>query len=246
MALQPRIPLRDLPIEQFVAPASDTRKHKRALSPSKSALYNPAKRRILDEEGISDSGYRSHSSRPASSSLYGAQFAAPLCPSRRDMSISPHIPSSSGAGAIHFTKSVLNTRMAHPNPGLSATTRLASLPLPQLWDPYSSDVPLPSCSQQFSIDRQSKHYPGFDIYHDHRIASPATTESLSDDGGGVEDDKHEGEDYKENVPPKRKTKKISHKSRLSLSSIPSPRLPGSPRKGDTACSGHTACFPAPR
>jgi len=238
MALQPRTPLRDLPIEQFVASAA----HKRSLSPSRSALYNPAKRRILDAEGVSISsglGNRCHSSRPASSLLYGAQFVTPYRPLRRgDM----HIQRNSGdSSSTRFPKSGSNTGTSPPSPN-RATTMLLASHLPQLWDPHTS---LPPCSPQFTIDRQSKHYPGFDIYHDHRIASPIAVESLSDNGIPVEDDKSEGEGCKENVPPKRKTKKISHRSRLSLGDPPSSRLSGPPYKGD-ATGLHTMCFPPPR
>ena len=238
MALQPRTPLRDLPIEQFVTSAA----HKRSLSPSRSALYNPAKRRILDAEGIpisSGLGNRSHSSRPTLSPLYGAQFATPYRPLRRgDM----HIQRNSGdSSSTRFTKSGSNAGMSPASPSRATTTPLASR-LPQLWDPHTS---LPPRSQQFTIDRQSKHYPGFDVYHDHRITPPVAVESLSDNGMAVEDDKSEGEGCKENVPPKRKTKKISHRSRLSLGDPTCSRLSGSPHKGD-ATGLHTTCFPAPR
>lgn len=53
-----RIPLQDLPLEQFLTPgiistSKTPRNHKRPLSPSRTTPFNPAKRRVLDAEGIS-------------------------------------------------------------------------------------------------------------------------------------------------------------------------------------------------
>lgn len=241
MASQPRRPLRDLPIEHFVTPAP----HKRPLSPGRSPLYSPAKRRILDAEGISISsglGNRSHCSRPAFSSLCGAQFSTPYRPSRRgDVPVQRNVPSSS----TRAMKSGTNSGTSSSSPS-RVTAAQPTSHLSGLWDLHASSNDLPSYAQpSFAIDRQSKHYPGFDIHHDHRIALHAVVEPLPDNGMAIEDDKSEADSCKENVAPKRRTKRISHRSRLSLGDTTSSRLSGFPDKG-VGASSHIMCFPAPR
>ncbi|KAI6047491.1 hypothetical protein EDC04DRAFT_2876497 [Pisolithus marmoratus] len=231
-------PLQDLPVEHFIAAAAasaDPRKHKRSLSPSRSnsALCNPAKRRILDAEGISTSQSHATSSfifRPTSPTIYGTHFATPLRPCRKPDTHTPvALPSSSDS-----TKTCLNTRTPHLSLDEAIAIPQAS---PRLWDSHMPPTIHLHHSTQ-DLDRQSKHYPGFDIYHDGptRVGSPISTELLQDNGGNGEMNSEGEEGTKENVPPKRRTKKISSKGFPSAAPI-GPRLRIFPRN-------HNAEYPA--
>ena len=84
-----RMPLHDLPLEQFLTPATLTarktpRKHKRPLSPSQTTLLNPAKRRVLDAEGIPHSNSATTSSpfHPVPFMLSNVHTVTPTRPSR--------------------------------------------------------------------------------------------------------------------------------------------------------------------
>lgn len=229
-----RIPLQDLAVEQFTAPSADARKHKRPLSPSRSsALFNPAKRRILDVAGISTSHGLATSSltfRPTSSTVYGSHFATPSRSCRKPDTHAPVVlPSSSGS-----TKTCINTHTPHLRPDEANTILLAS---PISLDPRTPpSIYLHHATR--NVDRQSKHYPGFEIYHDgpSGVGSPISTGPLQDHSGsvGVNLDGEEG--IKENVPPRRKTKKLCSKG-LS-SATPTHPTSSSPHIFARTCHRH--------
>ncbi|KAI6105880.1 hypothetical protein F5141DRAFT_1126546 [Pisolithus sp. B1] len=202
-----RIPLQDLSVEQFTAPSADTRKHKRPLSPSRSSAL------------------------PTSSTVYGSHFATPSRSSRKLDTHAPlTLPSSSGS-----TKTCMNTRMPHLWPDEANTI---PLPSPGSLDPCTPPtIHLHHATR--NVDRQSKHYPGFEIHHDgpSGVVSPISAGPLQNDGRGVEVNVDSEEGIKENVPPKRKTKKICSKGFSSATSIDPtnscPRIFS--RKNDPSC-----------
>lgn len=84
-----RMPLHDLPLEQFlisgvVTGSKTQRKHKRPLSPSRTTPLNPAKRRVLDAEGIppSNNVAISSPSHPVPFMLSNMHTVTPTRPSR--------------------------------------------------------------------------------------------------------------------------------------------------------------------
>ena len=84
-----RLPLQDLSLEQFLTPGIVTgskpqRKHKRPLSPSRITPLNPAKRRVLDAEGIppSNNVVKSSPSHPVPFMLSNVHTVTPTRPSR--------------------------------------------------------------------------------------------------------------------------------------------------------------------
>lgn len=231
-----RIPLQDLAVEQFTAPSADARQHKRPLSPSRSsALFNPAKRRILDVEGISPShGLATSSSlafRPTSSTVYGSHVATPSRSCRKpDTRASVVLPSSSGS-----TKTCINSHTPHLRPDEANTILLAS---PISLDPRTPpSIHLHHATR--NVDRQSKHYPGFEIYHDGPtgVGLPISTVPLQDHGGSVGVNLDDAEGIKENVPPRRKTKKLCSKGVSSATPIhPTSSSPFIfARKNDASC-----------
>ncbi|KAF9226654.1 hypothetical protein BS17DRAFT_814586 [Gyrodon lividus] len=208
-----RIPLHDLPLEQFITSSLVTgtktpRKPKRPLSPSQITPLNPAKRRVLDAEGIpfaNNIAATSPASRPVPSLLYSMHTVTPTRPSRLGNgynsnsnspslrpTLEPHTRLVRNHGSPQGTIFPLSSRRRSPPRELHCTPTTES-----------------------STNPQSKHYPGFDIFRDSNPCqgSPAPQGSLSSDSE-TQGDKFEEE--KENVPPKRKAKKISSKKRLSI------------------------------
>ncbi|KAF8138507.1 hypothetical protein EV363DRAFT_1393954 [Boletus edulis] len=189
-----RIPLQDLPLEQFltsniVTGSKTPRKHKRPLSPSRTTPLNPAKRRVLDVEGIPPSNNISISphSHPVPFMFSNVHTVTPTRPSRL------------GNGLIR-------------NHGRSQGT-LSLLSSRQL-SPFRELCPKPMIES--STNPQSRHYPGFDIFRDseHRRGSPIPRVILpSESNADALVDRPEED--KENVPLRRRAKKLSSKKRRS-------------------------------
>ncbi|KIJ70149.1 hypothetical protein HYDPIDRAFT_23288 [Hydnomerulius pinastri MD-312] len=214
-----RIPLQDLPLEQFItaslsasATIKSPRKHKRPLSPSRTTPFNPAKRRVLDAEGIPFANSiptTSPASRPMPSLLYSMQSVTPTRPSRlgngyNSISASPN----PGPTPKSHTRLVRN----HGSPQATITPSSSRRCSPPVRVLFATPAP------ESSTDPQSRHYPGFDVFRGStsRDGSPVLGESLSADvETPLADDKSDVESSKENVPPKRKAKKISSKKRIS-------------------------------
>ncbi|KIK93445.1 hypothetical protein PAXRUDRAFT_34059 [Paxillus rubicundulus Ve08.2h10] len=205
-----RIPLQDLTLEQFIAPSFATtktpRKPKRPLSPSQSTPLNPAKRRVLDTEGMSFANTitaTSSVSRPVPSLLYSLHTVTPTRPSRLG---NGYIPTSIPASLRPTPESRIRLARKHGSP--KGTTP----PFPSRRPSVASELHSTQTIES-STDPQSKHYPGFDIFRDSNPSQepPTPGGSLRSDSGTLDD---KFEDEKENIPPKRNAKKISSKKRL--------------------------------
>jgi hypothetical protein len=221
-------PLQDLPLAQFLASGANqaptiAKPAKRPLSPSKSTIFSPAKRRILHSEGIL---------------LPGESSLSPL---------QPHIPySGNGVGASHNLSIALTppAQRAGATQGSSRDRRTPRRPSPKLMcstnasgDDSVSALSLRRSSRLQSSqrgtepgasmailremppphDRQSVHYPGFDTYQDtHIFLTPSRRTSPSSDNedswpSSSEEVLSEREITKENIPPRKKAKKTSLK-----------------------------------
>lgn len=219
-------PLQDLPLAHFLASGANpvftiAKPAKRPLSPSKSTIFNPAKRRILHSEGI-------------------------LLPGEASLSSSrPHIPyAGSDVGASHNSSITLTSpaQRAGATQGSSRDRRTPKRPSPKLIGStnvsggdsasalslrrssrlqssrHSAEPGAPSMAILREMppphDRQSVHYPGFDTYQDtHMFLTPRQTSPSSDNEdswpSSSEEVLSEKEVTKENIPPRKKTKKAS-------------------------------------
>lgn len=218
-------PLQDLPLVHFLASSAKpvftiAKPAKRPLSPSKSTIFSPAKRRILHSEGI-------------------------LLPSEL-LSLHPHIPySGSDVGASHNSSITLTSpaQCAGATQGSSRDRRTPRRPSPKLRrstntsggdsastlslrrssrlqssrhsvEPGAASMAIPR-EMPPPHDRQSVHYPDFDTYQDtHMFLTPSRQTSPSSDNedpwpSSSEDGLSEREITKENIPPRKKAKKAS-------------------------------------
>ncbi|KAG2156255.1 hypothetical protein DEU56DRAFT_766226 [Suillus clintonianus] len=227
-------PLQDLPLAHFLASGTSSaptivKPAKRPLSPSKSSIFSPAKRRILHSEGILLPGEASLSSlRPQlpcfGSDVFGAshdssialtsptQRAGATQGSSRDRRTprkpSPKLTRSTVASGDDSASALSLRRSSR----LQSSQRGAELGADSMAIPR--EMPLPH-------DRQSAHYPGFDTYQDtHIFLVPSRRTSPSSDNEdswpSSEEVLSEKEITKENIPPRKKAKKSS----LARSSLP--------------------------
>ncbi|KAG2369653.1 hypothetical protein BDR07DRAFT_531312 [Suillus spraguei] len=220
-------PLQDLPLAHFLASGGNpvptiAKPAKRPLSPSKSTIFSPAKRRILRSEGIllpgevslsplqphiPYSGSDVEASHDSSISLTSpAQRAGATQGISRDRRI-PRRPSlklirstnasgdDSGSALSLRRSSRLQSSQRGAEPGAPSMAILREMPPPH--------------------DRQSVHYPGFDTYQDtHILLTPSRRTSSSSDNedswpSSSEEVLSERETTKENIPPRKKAKKAS-------------------------------------
>ena len=227
------VPLQELPLAHFLpsgaSPSLKTpiaKPAKRPLSPSKSTIFSPAKRRILRSEGILLPGGSSLSSfRPQLPSYRGDVFGASCASStaspspvqragvaqgnskdrRTSRRSSPKltrqcstITSGDDSASAHSLRR--SSRLQSSQPRASPIAILREMPPPH--------------------DRQSVHYPGFDTYQDkHIFLVPSQTIPSSDNEDSwpsSEEVLSEREISKENIPPRKKAKKSS----LARSSLP--------------------------
>jgi hypothetical protein len=219
-------PLQDLPLAHFIASGPNPiltipKPAKRPLSPSKSTVFSPAKRRILHSEGILLPGEASLSSlqphSPYSGSDVGASHNSSISPaqragatqgSSRDRRIpkrpspklirSNNVSGGDSASALSLRRSSrLHSSRHSAEPGAASMAILREMPPPH--------------------DRQSVHYPGFDTYQDtHMFLTPSRQTSPSSDNedswpSSSEEALSEREITKENIPPRKKAKKASLK-----------------------------------
>ncbi|KAG1752588.1 uncharacterized protein EDB91DRAFT_525864 [Suillus paluster] len=227
-------PLKDLPPAHFLASSASltptiAKPTKRPLSPSKSTIFSPAKRRILHSEGILLPGEAPQSSlRPQlpsfGSDVFGASqnssiltLASPAqgagatqgssrdrqTPRRSSSKLTRYQCSTITSGDDSGTALSLrrSSRLQSSQPGAASMAILREMPLPH--------------------DRQSVHYPGFDTYQDtHVFLGPPRRASPSSDNedpwSSSEEVLSEREISKENIPPRKKAKKSS----LARSSLP--------------------------
>ncbi|KAG9317501.1 hypothetical protein JVU11DRAFT_1705 [Chiua virens] len=187
-----RIPLEDLPLERFLTSgtasgAKTPRKHKRPLSPSRTTPLNPSKRRVLDAKGnpLSSHFAISSPSQPVPFMLSNIHTVTPTRPSRLGNGLVRNHGSSRGTPSPLPSRRPSPSRELYPKPTVESCT-----------------------------NPQSRHYPGFDIFRDsepHRnFLVPAASLPLA-----VDAQVDKAEEDKENVPLKRRAKKLSWKKRLS-------------------------------
>ena len=217
-----RRPLQDLSIDRFLQPnPSNPRPNKRPLSPGGPSLYSPAKRRILNEEGIlsPEKPWKSpisivdgpelfaHVLRGPQSPAKILDFGTPQCrkgSSARDST--PNRPTTRSVTRLAASPEFKS--LSHPpsrqldadqeiDDYFSGTSGPSSKPLKR---PKQSTIPL--------VDSQSIHYPGFRVYCDKRTALHTQEIKSSNSESDSEMD-----DFKENIAPRKKLAKAVPPSR---------------------------------
>ena len=221
-------PLQDLLLAHFVPSGACsslktptvTKSAKRPISPSKSTIFSPAKRRILRSEGILLPGEGSPSSfctqLPSSGSdAFGVSHASTsLMPPVSGAHRSSKDRRASRRPSPKLTRQCSVRDDSTPALNLRRSSRLQSSQSRTTPITIPREMPLPH-------DRQSVHYPGFDTYQDTHVflVHPRQTSPSSDSEdlwSSSEDILSEGEISKENIPPWKKAKKSS----LARSSVP--------------------------
>ncbi|THV08342.1 hypothetical protein K435DRAFT_787834 [Dendrothele bispora CBS 962.96] len=212
-------PLCDLPLDHFLPPDPNIpqnalpRPNKRPRSPDRPSLYSPTKRRILAEEGVSlektlKSPFRSRPiaapiplpgllASPAAKKLdFGPTKKLSEClESNHRVPARITLPVCSLAPSHELEPRATPTKSAHREAVIGddyfATPERISHPSTPRFIPR--DPPAAS-------DPRSIHYPGFKVYQDPYIV---VAESL-----GIEVfTEKEKEDVKENLPPRKRSKK---------------------------------------
>lgn len=221
-------PLQELPLEHFLrapppSPSKTSRPNKRPHSPGGPILYSPAKRRVLDAEGVFSPEITMKS--PVSSSALGGRFApihfdellrGPDSPAKRldfgSPKNSPQI-SSRSVGSDSAGRD-LSQPLARP---LSSRHSLdddfdmgeyCNYPRSPSTTPPPSSFLSSTLQEPASINRHSVHYPGFDIFQDVE-ETPHHTPSLNEDFATTVSQLSQVEKdlEKENLPPRRKPQK---------------------------------------
>ncbi|KAK7470426.1 hypothetical protein VKT23_001852 [Stygiomarasmius scandens] len=271
-AVQRSGPLRDLPLDRFLPPdpnipqPSLPRPNKRPRSPDRPSLYSPAKKRILDEEGVFSL------EKTLKSPFRGRTIATPIPLSgllasstakKLDFGVPKKFSEPSESGTAVPAHNTSPARTLAPSPGLSsrATSTAKSTPrrgtaigddyfaTPERISRPSSPV-LISRDLPAASDPRSIHYPGFKVHQDPHIfvAEPVDLESLAG---------KEKEGAKENLPPKKKGKKSVDADASSLLMTPEGRkrelekilkakaTPATPKK-TSARERHEVTSPTPR
>ncbi|EGO27764.1 hypothetical protein SERLADRAFT_461796 [Serpula lacrymans var. lacrymans S7.9] len=195
-------PLKDLPLEPFLHPNSNVpdnlkpfncpRPNKRPHSPAAPILFSPAKRRILNEEGITFPG-KTLRSIPSSRTRLAASssdflgdtpakkldFGPPkghqqLVPSIPSCTAEPRSRSPSGSIASSSDISVQPNAIHQPSTSYitldsdvpSSTTTVPRRSSRLRGSPHSvAPISMPR-DMPSPPDRQSIHYPGFDTFQD--------------------------------------------------------------------------------
>lgn len=212
-------PLQELPLDLFLPPnpnlPTKSRPNKRPLSPGGPNLFSPAKRRILNDEGIfsPEKTFKSPISGRYAPARFAEVLGGPASPARKlDFGVAKHRVESPVPSRISA-----NIATTTPTRAIPSSSRLA--PSPELRPPrrqdddemedYFSSAGHSSSSQLAFVareippppDPQSNHYPGFHVHYDTHI--PLTSVDVDmDDVAPVDKD-----GQKENVAPRRKPRK---------------------------------------
>lgn len=220
-------PLQELPLEHFLPPnpnlpnSSKSRPNKRPLSPGGPSLFSPAKRRILNDEGVFFPERTPKSPLGRGTPARFAQvLSGPGSPARKlDFGAPKHVAKCSTAP--HAAPLV---RDATPTRELPSSSRLAPSPefkhaslsqqdQDQEMDDYFG---LPSLSSNMQLstipsvitrdmpppsDPQSIHYPGFRVHYDIHISRDV----LDSESIALEEKDKDGR--KENLAPRRRPHK---------------------------------------
>ncbi|KAK2466087.1 hypothetical protein APHAL10511_001729 [Amanita phalloides] len=230
-------PLLELPLEVFLPPDSNilqisTRPGKRPLSPGVSRLLSPAKRRVLNEEGLLLSD--------RASSLLSSTFKQPQTGRFEDVLNGPGSPAKVLDFGLPKNRSAMHreaTAAMEVTPRRPVTRSMSKLAPPPELNPKPSssrheeltmsdstfDARPPSYNARSPIyvprdlppplDPQSIHYPGFEVYRDpYTVIFPTL---------GITQPEILKDEVKENLPCRRKSRKtmsISDKAELHLRS----------------------------
>lgn len=202
-----RGPLQELPIDLF----NHNLPTKRPRSPSPSSLYSPAKRRILSEEGLVRFG------KSATHALHNHAWpvSSPSPAKKLDFGVPKSSPSTRNTPLRADV--AMRSPSLSPSPELkprTRSTRLTSSP--------SHDISIPSPTLSARVptlipremppppDSQSIHFPGFFVFQDTHFAVLPPLDNESTTGPNLDVPK-------ENVPPRRKTRKAATASPSSKS-----------------------------
>ena len=238
-------PLHELPLEEFLPPDLNTlqvpsRPGKRPLSPGVSKLLSPAKRRILNEQGLLISekaeGSLPRTSKQSSPCRFADVLNGPGSPAKvLDFGLPKNRQETTNTPMEMTPRRPITRSMSRlasnpePNPRQSSSRHIEEFTMnDNTFEPHPSitrnarspvfmsrDLPPPS-------DPQSIHYPGFEIYQDpytiiFPLLSASLPETLKDEG-------------KENIPCRRKNRKAAS----TLDKARSTSL--EPTKRDTDCN----------
>ncbi|KAF9464349.1 hypothetical protein BDZ94DRAFT_485135 [Collybia nuda] len=213
-------PLQEFPLDLFLPPnpnlPTKSRPNKRPLSPGGPSLFSPAKRRILNGEGIFSPEKTLKS--PISSRYAAARFAdvlsGPASPAKKlDFGVAKHRVESPRSSRLSSTiASTTPTRTISSSSRLAPSPELAPSPHQDCEDDregYFSYTGYSSCTfiereLPPPPDPQSSHYPGFRVYYDTHI--PLTSVDMDMDDVAPADKDKGGQ--KENVAPRRKPRKV--------------------------------------
>ena len=217
-----RTPLRVLPLDRFLhsdnsqqASRPNHLKHSTKRPRSPSAMLSPAKRRILREEGfLPPPPFQLKRSveyeRPSMGTAYFRSRNEDLgSPMHIDSDSSRCVEGSPLTDAVAYrTRSKTSPpKGTGPTKTRSTTSKSSSnRPPPSATPPTRSAPPLMIPREMPARpDPQSVHYPGFDIHYDTHIELPSTSSRYIPEPD-LERDK---EGRKENLPPRRISKKPS-------------------------------------
>ncbi|KAG5652673.1 hypothetical protein H0H81_004165 [Sphagnurus paluster] len=189
----PRIgPLQELPLEHFIP------SRKRPLSPAAHVLCSPAKRRILNEEGI----FKSAVSGRGTPARFTKVLSGPSSPARKLDFGSPKQKATLGRATLASSPD-LNTLLSEDYEmedcfGQASCSSFSVRTPPSNPTIISRGTPPPP-------DPQSIHYPGFRVYFDtHIVFTPADEQPPRPSTPISEKDK---DALKENIIPPRRPRK---------------------------------------
>jgi hypothetical protein len=217
-------PLHELPLEEFLPPDPNTlqvysRPGKRPLSPGVSKLLSPAKRRILNEQGLLISekveGSLPRTFKQSSPCRFADVLNGPESPAKvLDFGLPKNRQETTNTTMETTPRRPITRSMSrlvsHPelNPRQSSSRHIEDFTMhdntfelhPSIARNARSPVFVPRDLPP-PPDPQSIHYPGFEIYQDpHTIIFPPLSASLPDT---LKDE------AKENIPYRRKSRKTS-------------------------------------
>lgn len=232
--MQRRSPLQELPLELFLPPYTNLapgsvkpiKRNKRPPSPSGPTPFSPAKRRILNDEGVHSpektckSPFPSITARLASPARFGHALAGSANPARvLDFGLPKNVDGDPQKRPS-ATNSHVDVTSTSPSQHLAPSPELKAKATPPTRNMHSADVfqdeesdyeddmndfsPEPTVSPIFILRERpiplnplSVHYPGFAVYQDpHVVIFPNV-------GTRHPPEPVEPEAYKENIAPPR-------------------------------------------
>ncbi|KAJ7068492.1 hypothetical protein C8F01DRAFT_611891 [Mycena amicta] len=211
-----RRPLREMPLHKFL-PADPNpnvtpqRTGKRAHSP---AIFSPAKRRILESEGIFVGG-----TSPARLRALPIRADSPI--KKLDLGPPKNSPTVRSPSASYTPSEPRMTRSARRRAsGAPETPHLSSSSSQSEFGDASSRPDSTRIARELTpVDPQSIHYPGFVVHQDPFLTTPSIVESAMSP---------EKEEHKENVPPRKRASRKSDSKPypdIKLRTRTSPRTP---------------------